>query len=154
MSDSLTEHLESPEIKRKPLRIIYVEDQEMVGNFIKKELKKFPADIELIAFFESTEDAEEYLMRLKNENNDLPDAIVSDDDLGAGKRKGVQFAKDLQEQGFKTPFVLFTSDMRGFKSLSEERLSEMGLITVVDKLESTALLVDVLKGINSSLNRS
>ena len=151
MNDLSRETPINPELEKKPIRIIHIEDNEQLRDLIGMELKKFPADIELVASFSSTEEAEEYLMRLRNEKKDLPDAIVSDNNLGGGRTTGIQFAKDLKEQGFEIPVVLFTGDTEPFKSISEEYLNAMGLTKVVDKVESTENLVSILKSIKPSI---
>lgn len=135
---------ESPEIEKRPLRIIYIEDQEEFRTFIGSELKKFPADVEFVVSFSSTEEAEDYLIKLRKEKGELPDMIVSDDNLGRGKRKGLDFAKYLKEQGFETPFILYTNDVEQFGNLSEERLNAAGVTKVVDKFTTTGDLVRIL----------
>jgi len=152
MNDFSSETPKSLEIEKKPLRIIHIEDTEVMIDLIKRVFKKFPADVELVASFFSTEEAEEYLIRLKNANKDLPDMIVSDNNLGAAKRSGVQFSMDLREQGFEIPVVLLTSDTEQFRSLSEKSLNAMGLTKVLDKLNLTESLVGVLKEISLSSN--
>jgi len=147
MNDFSSEIPKSPEQKKKPLRIIYIEDQKDFRELIKGELEKFPADVELVASFDSTEEAKEYLMGIRNEKKELPDGIVSDHDLGIGKVTGMQFAKDLKEQGFEIPVVLFTGYAEQFKSFSEEDFKAMGLTKVVNKRESIEGLVGVLKNI-------
>lgn len=150
MNNFSPETPKSQEIEKKPIRIIYIEDNEEFRDFINEEFKKFPADVELVASFSSTEEAKEYLMRLRDEKKDLPDMIVSDNSLGAGKATGIQFAKDLKKQGFEIPFVLFTNDVKAFRGFSATDINKMGLTRVVDKLESANSLVGVLKEINLS----
>ena len=149
MAELQDEQPKNPEQRnRKPLRIIHIEDQKQFRDLIGMELKKF-TDIELVASFGSTEEAEEYLIRLKNEKKDLPDMIVSDNSLGVGQRRGMQFAKDIKKLGFEIPVVLFTSDAEQFKHFSQEQLEGIGLKSVVDKsgFESTGDLVSILESI-------
>lgn len=147
MNDLSRETPESPELEKKPIRIIYIEDQKDFRELTEVELKKFPANVELIASFGSTEEASKYLMGLQDEEKDLPDVIVSDENLGDGKATGVQFATDLKKQGFEIPVVLFTGYAQEFKSLSKEYLDGIGVKSVVDKSESAKGLVVVLKSI-------
>lgn len=149
MNNFSSETPKSPEIEKKPLRIIHIEDGKQLRDLIGWELKKFPA-VELIASFPSAEEARDYLMKLRSEKQELPDGIVSDNNLGIGKATGIQFAEDLKKLGFEIPVVLFTGDAEQFKSISEERLNRMGLKSIVDKngFESTENLVGILKSIN------
>lgn len=144
MNDLSRETPKSPELEKKPIRIIYIEDQKDFRELIEAQLKKFPADVELVASFPSAEEAGKYLMGLQDEKKDLPDVIVSDNNLGDGKATGVEFAKDLKKQGFEIPVVLFTG--------SEKYLDEIGVKSVVRKSESIESLVVVLKEINLSSN--
>lgn len=148
MNDFSSETPKSPEIEKKPLRIIHIEDQEQFRDLFGSELKKFP-DVELVVSFGSTEEAKDYLMKLRSEKQDLPDAIVSDNNLGIGKVTGMQFANDLKQQGFEIPVVLFTSDVERFKRISEEDLKGIGLKSMVDKsdFKATRNLVGILKSI-------
>ena len=153
MNDFSSETPKSPEIKKKILRIIYIEDQKDFRELIGAELKKIP-DVELIASFPSTEEAKDYLLKLRRENKELPDGIVSDNDLGIGKATGIQFAKELKKLGFKIPVVLFTGYAKELRSLSKEYLDGIGVKSIVDKndLESTRNLVGILKEISLSSN--
>ncbi len=140
----------SPEQKKKSLRVIYIEDEASFRELTEKEFKKNP-DVNITSF-SSTEDAMDYLMKLKERNQALPDVIVSDNDLGAGRRKGGEFAVFLKKQGFKIPFVLFagsSSIMDTLLSNSKEDLEGQGLIGAVNKNNITSL-VEVLKGVKST----
>ena len=153
MTELQDEQLKNPEHgDKKPLRIIHIEDQEEMRDLIGRKLRKFP-DVELVASFSSTEEAKDYLMKLKNENKELPDGIVSDDNLGLGKATGIQFAKDLRELGFKIPVVLFTGDAQELKSgIPQEQFSQFGLKDIVDKYSRKPIedLVGILKSIKPS----
>lgn len=145
----LQEQPNKPEQKGKEvLRIIHIEDHERFRELVGMELEQFP-DVELVTSFSSTEEAEDYLTNLISKKQELPDVIVSDNNLGAGKRRGIQFAKDLREKGFNIPFVLFTGDAEQYKSLSREDLDRIGLKDIVDKNEpeSTGDLVGILRSI-------
>jgi len=144
------EQLKNPEQRdKKPLRIFYIEDQKDFRELIESELKRFTADVEIVGSFGSTEEAKDYLMKLRNENQELPDGIVSDNDLGNRKATGIEFARDLKKLRFEIPVVLFTGYAEQFKSFSQEYLNKIGLKNIVDKNkpEATENLVGVLKSI-------
>ena len=154
MTELQDEQLKDPEHgDKKPLRIIHIEDDEEMRGLIEEEVKKFP-DVEFIASFPSTKEAKDYLLKLRSENKELPDGIVSDNDLGFGKTTGIQFAKELKKLGFEIPVVLFTGYAKELRSLSEEYLDGIGVKSIVDKnaLESTENLVGILKEIGLSSN--
>lgn len=145
MNGSSSETPKSPEIEKKPLRIIYIEDQEVLRNFIKEEFKKFSKDVSIISSFSKAEEAMEYLMKLGNESPGLPDAIVTDNDLGLGTITGIQFAKNLKQHGFEIPVVLLTSNAPDYKYVSEKELKGMGLTKVVGKMTEIRDLVGMIK---------
>lgn len=149
MNDFSSETPKNPEIEKKPLRIIYIEDDNLFRDFIKEKFEEFPADVKLVKSFLSTEEAEKYLIKLKEENEELPDMIISDNSLGRGKRKGLDFAKYLKEQRFEIPFVLYTNDAEQFEMFSEERLNVTGVTKVVDKLKSVRNLVGILNSLRN-----
>ena len=121
-----------------PLKAIHVEDDEAIRALVKIQLGGVPNEIQLIESFPDTETAEEYL---KVPNN-KPDLIISDNNLGNGKRKGVDFVKWVRSQKdlIEVPFILLTADSVKPGSIAESIIKKNGVTAIVSKFDLPALI--------------
>lgn len=152
----LEEQSAKAEQERKTIRIIYIEDDINFRDLTLRWFRKNPNNIEIISWFPDTEKAEEYLKKQQEENQELPDAIVTDQNLGA-KRDGIGFAQWVQSQKALNkigdiPVILFSTDSI-FSFFTKEDLAGTGLAAFVDKGkvqgESESNLVQTLNSLNT-----
>ena len=128
----------NPETEPKPkVRVIYIEDNVDIKDSTLRWFRENTTNIEIISWFPDTEEAERYLKKQQEEHRELPNVIITDHNLGAGKRDGIDFAKWVKSQKDvnnigNIPVILYSGNS-DFSLLTGEELGRIGLVAFVDK---------------------